>query len=442
VATTLTVLPARALPTGKDATNLLCVYVLVLCFMPAKLVLQGIPLDLGLTMLFGLTLGILWFCAHQVADLGMAKGFNVVRTGMFCYVLSQLATYGAATYNWLPYDELKATDRTLLTLMAAISVGLMVCDGVRSVAGVERILKAVVAGVSFVSLVGVLQSRLGFDLTTYLTLPGLRSVAQELTILERSIFLRPSGTAGHPIEYGVVCSFALPLALHFGFAARRLGDRSQWRWWLCFSLIAAGIMFSLSRSAILGAGLAGLVLFATWPWRRRFRMMLLGVVFLGAMRLLIPGLVGTLYALFSNFGQDNSVKGRLVDYGPAGQEISRYPLLGHGVGTFLPEKYGWLDNQYLMTLVNNGFLGLAALAAVLVTGVYAALRVRHLTKDPDLRNLAVTLVACLAVPTIAAATFDMLAYAMITGLTFLTIGAAGALLRHVTAEKVREVSPF
>jgi len=65
----------------------------------------------------------------------MAKGRNVARTALFLYAASQLATYGAATYAGLPFDELKATDRTIITLFSVIAVGLAVCDGVRASTG-------------------------------------------------------------------------------------------------------------------------------------------------------------------------------------------------------------------------------------------------------------------------------------------------------------------
>ncbi|KAA2261211.1 O-antigen ligase family protein [Solihabitans fulvus] len=396
--------------------------------LPAKLVLKGVPLDLSPTMLFGLALGVLWFCAQLVTTLGVAKGRSLARSAMFLYAATQLATYGSATTAGLPGDELKATDRTLITLFAAIAVGLVACDGVRGFARVDRLFRLMVVGAAFMATVGALQFLASFDLTVYLTLPGLRSVSDHGAVLDRSIFKRPAGTAGHPIEYGVVCAFALPLAMHYGFRARRLRERQLW-WWLAVVVLASGLMFSLSRSAILGIAVAGMVLFPFWSWQRRRRMVLIAVAFLGAMRLAIPGLVGTLYSLFANLNNDVSIQHRTKDYAPAAIEISRHLWLGRGVGTFLPEKYDWVDNQYLMTLIENGVLGVAAFALVLLSGAYAVLRVRALTDDPIVRDLCVSLLASLAVIMVASATFDLLAYSMVTGLAFLTVGACGALLR-------------
>lgn len=65
---------------------------------------------------------------------------------------------------------------------------------------------------------------------------------------------------------------------------------------------------------------------------------------------------------------------------------------------------------------------------------------RHLSTDPGARDLGLTLAACLVVPLIGAATFDLLSFATVTGLSFLLVGAAGSLLRDAveTARRNRE----
>ena len=114
-----------------DGTTLVCVYCGILFILPSHLIVAAIPLALAPSMLFGMVLGLLWFCAQMVNTVGMAKGRSLVRTSLFLFALSQLATYGFATYGWLPGDEMKATDRSVLTIMAVVVVGIMVCDSVR-----------------------------------------------------------------------------------------------------------------------------------------------------------------------------------------------------------------------------------------------------------------------------------------------------------------------
>ncbi len=413
-----------------DGVTLASCYALALTVLPAGLVLKGVPLALTPPMLIGYGMGVLWCCAQMVNTLGAAKGRNPVRTAMFLYAASHLATYGYVTYRYLPPDELNATDRTLLTLFAVIAVGICVCDGVRTFSRLDRLLEMLVVGCVLLALVGLLQFFAEFDLTRYLVLPGLQRVGELSYVLERSNFARPAGTASHPIEFGVVCATAIPLAMHFAFRAHDSGGR-QGRWWLCLAVLAVGSMVSLSRSAIVGLGVALLVLIPALPKRRRIRVLLAAGMFVCVMRLLVPGLIGTLISLFTGISDDPSTHSRQAAVARAGEEIAEHPLLGRGVGTYFPEKYGWLDNQYLGTIVQNGYIGLAALLALFLAGIYAAARARMASRDPVVRDLAQALLASIAIVATAAATFDLLGFATVTGLMFLLLGAAGALLRCV-----------
>jgi hypothetical protein len=432
--------PAGDLPAGQparrkqkaDGTTLICVYCAILFILPSHLVVAAIPLALAPSMLFGMGLGLLWFCAQMLNTVGMAKGRSFVRTSLFLFALSQLATYGYATYGYLPSDEMNATDRSVITIMAVVVVGIMACDSLRGLGRIDKTLRVIVYGCTFMAGIGLIQFFIGVDPTHYMVLPGLREVGDVETLLERSIFRRPSGTAGHPIEYGVVCAIAAPLAAHYAFRAKDTGRR-MWPWWLCLMTVGVGAMVSLSRSAILGLVAAALVLLPTWPGKRQVQAIAAVVGFTALMRLFVPGLIGTLFSLFNNLSGDPSIQHRTEDYARADVQIAVHPLLGRGFGTYLPDKYGPLDNQYLGTLVENGFIGLAGLVLILIAGAYAAVQIRRVAKDPVLRDLAQTLVASLAVIMMADATYDAFGFIMATGICFMLVGICGALWRSVKA---------
>jgi O-antigen ligase len=427
--------PPGSVSHRADGATMVCIYAIITLVVPARLVVSGISMSITPATLFGLLLGLTWFCAQMVTTLRAAKGRNIARTALFLFIVSQLATYGYATRNFLPVDELDSADRTIVTIMGVAVAGLAVVDGVRGLARVELVVKCILVATTVVAGIGILQFLLNIDLTEYLVVPGLHPVTSDGFILERAAFRRPAGTTGHPIEFGVVCAVAMPLAAHYAFTARDKGLPTR-RWWFCLALVSTGAMVSLSRSAMLGLALAALVLLIGWPGKRRIQAVIVGFAFLVVMRFLVPGLLGTLYGLFAEIGTDTSISGRTDDYAVAGVEIARHPLLGRGLGTYLPNKYGPLDNQYLGTLVQNGFIGLFVLIGVFVLGAYAALRARTMTRDPHIRDLGLTLVASLAVLALGAATFDLLAFSMATGLTFLLCGLSGALLRSVRAEQV------
>jgi O-antigen ligase len=428
----MTAATPSAQPQRADGTTLVCVFLLMLLLIPARLVISGISISITPATLFGIGLGLVWFCCQLVTTLGVAKGRNAARTALFLYAVSQLATYGYATRNYLPADEAAAADRTMVVIVAVICVGIAVCDGVRSLARLDVLLRLMAAGITVVAMIGVLQFAANLDLTRFLVLPGLHPATADGFVLTRSTFRRPAGTTGHPIEFGVVCAIGVPLVAHFAYRAKEAGDKSRY-WWLSLVVIACGAMTSLSRSAILGLALGGLILLIGWPASRRIHVLAAAPVFVVVMRLVVPGLIGTLFSLFDNISTDPSIKGRTNDYSSAGELIAAHPLLGRGNGTYMAEKYGPLDNAYLGTLVQNGYIGLIALIVLLLSGIYAAGMARKLSRDPVVRDLALTLIACLSIIALASVTFDLLWFTTGQGLTFVLVGAAGALLRAVRA---------
>jgi O-antigen ligase len=343
------------------------------------------------------------------------------------------ATYGVASYGYLPADELKLSDHALVLVLANVGIALAVCDGVRGVRRIDLLLKTLVVGGALIAVIGALQFLADLDLTKYLALPGLRFATEGGPVDMRDSLRRVAATTGHPIEFGVLCAMLLPLAAHYGFTAKERGQPAL-RWWLCTALIAMGLLFSVSRSAVLGVGVVGIILFCGWPMRRKVQALIVTALFLAAAKVAVPGLLNTLYELFANAGFDSSVQYRTHDYAVAAAEISRHLWLGRGIGTWYAPKYQVFDNQYILSTVESGIIGIAAYVALFVCGVYSAMRARHLSADPGTRDLGLTLAACLVVPLTGSATFDLLSFATVAGVAFLLIGASGALLRTARTE--------
>lgn len=418
-----------------DGATLIVWFVVVLMIVPARMVVAKMPFSLTPADLIALLAALLWLCAHFTVTLGMAKGPNPVRTALFVYSAAMLATYGYATYGYLPGDELNLADHSAVLVVGLVGVGLVVVDGVRGDQRLDLLLKTVVVTGAIVALIGIGQFLLDFDLTKYLDLPGLRYTSEEVSVTERVNLRRVGATTGHPIEFGVLCAMVLPVAVHYGFRARRRGEPA-WRWWLCAALIVSGLMFSVSRSAVLAVAVGGVVLFLGWPARRRVWALAVVAGYLVLIKLTVPGLLGTFYGLFANFSTDDSVRYRTHDYAAAADEISRHPWLGRGLGTWYAPKHQVFDNQYILSMVETGVLGVLVFAGIFLTGIYAALRTRRISADTDRRDLGLTLVACLMAPLVSSATFDLYSFHTVTGLSFVLVGAAGALLRTARAPTV------
>jgi O-antigen ligase len=422
------------LGTGRraDGATLVGFYLIALLVIPARLVL-AIPMTLPPALVVALGLGLLWLATQMVNTLGMGKGRNEVRFALTLYLSAHLLTYAIATRRYLPTDELTVADSSLIRILATVSVAIFLCDAISTRERLDRVLRVVLACTAVASFVGLVQFGLGVDLPSYINLPGLR--VQETTYAafeSRSIFRRPTGTTNHPIEFGLICAVAVPLGAHYVFKARDAGAPAG-RWWLCLALVGLGAMTALSRTAIIGLVVSGIVMVITLPKRRKISVLTVGGGFFLAASLVVPGLFGTLRGMFSNIEDDPSVKARTADYADVARVIDQHPVMGRGFGTYLPSKFAILDNQYLTTIIENGYVGLVVLVVMLLVAVYAAIRARSLTTDEDLRGIGGCLIAAILVCGIGGATFDLLAFGVATGMLFVMVGMSGALLRIARA---------
>ena len=157
-------------------------------------------------------------------------------------------------------------------------------------------------------------------------------------------------------------------------------------------------------------------------------------------------LLAGLLALASNLLVLGFIQWRTHDYATAHQLISQHLWLGRGIGTWYAPKHEVFDNQYLLTLVDSGVIGLAAFLGIVFSAMYAALRVgllsqrsrEQLATAATDRDLALSVGASVAVVLPTCATFDFGAFPMVSSLLFLLVGVAAALLRIVRAEVAGE----
>ena len=334
----------------------------------------------------------------------------------------------------------------MVTAFALIFVALAVCDGVRSRDRLYFLVRVVVVCGTAVAVIGILQFLFALRPDTS------HAAAGDALRLVRRVHREScrSDSRGrddaNPLEFGVFCAMVLPLAIHVAFRATQ-SHRRAGLWWTCAGLIGTGLMFSVSRSAILGVAAAVIVLFIGWPARRRLWMAVGGLGFLVVMQDRVsPGLLGTFLSLFQNAGQDSSVQWRTHDYATAQQLISQHIWLGRGIGTWYAPKHEVFDNQYLLTLVDSGVIGLVAFLGIVLSAMYAALRVGLLcyrspgrvATAPRDSDLALSVAASVAVVLPTWATFDFAAFPTVSALMFVLIGMAAALLRIVSAEVAGE----
>ena len=421
----------------QDAFALLMAPMLVLIFaLPARMVLAPLGAAGRPAILYATGLALVWLLAVPRAGKGISR--QPVRWLIGIYLAVQLVTYAAGFDRGLPALEARSADRWLLMSAAVAGLALFVADGVPDRVGLDRLLRRVLAGGAVMATIGSLQFLVGLDLTQYIQVPGLRANRDLIGIGERGDgFARIAGTASHYIEFGVVLAMLLPLAIHFAFFSANRAQRL--RRWSLVALLGSAVPFSVSRSGVLAAGVAFAVLFSVWPWRLRLNAIVVFSIAVLGYRLLQPGLLGTIRSLFTNAENDPSVQGRTDDYDIVFAYIGDRPWFGRGAGTFMPERYILLDNQFLNTWVSQGIVGLAAFLLLVLGGYYLARSARLRAAIDEDRHLGQALAASLMCGLVVSVTFDSLSFTTFTSLLFLLIGAAGALHRLVRLDGRRSL---
>ena len=419
-------LPATtALSTRRDAVTFLSIYVLLLFGLPSRYVFEPLGGAGTPAQVLGMA-AMLWWIAHWLdRPYTVAPTPEPIRRAMLVFIGAILASYVAATVRPIDPIELRAADRGLLMLVAWLGILLVAGEGIPSRARLDQLLRRLALGGGLIATLGIAQFETGLQLTNYLRLPGLTENGDLHNLVAREGFIRPSGTAVHPIEFGVVLTMILPIALHYALFDTR---HKALRRWYPVVAIAFAIAISVSRSAIIGTIVVLACLIPTWPAKVRRIAVAVCACFTAFVYVLVPGMLGTVTGLFLTIGNDTSARSRTDSYGLAAAFVSRAPLVGRGFSTFLPD-YRILDNQYLGLLIEAGIIGLLALLVLLITALSTAMKVRRRSRDPSTRHLAQALFASLAAGSVGLALFDAFSFPMVPGLLFLMLGIVASLGR-------------
>ena len=309
--------------------------------------------------------------------LAPAKGRQPVRAAAILLTCAVIGTYVSANRHIMPGLEKNGIDRGIILICGWLGVLIMASDGIPSMERLKKLLGRVVIGATAMATLGITQFFTGLDATQYIIIPGLKVQSLNTDLLSRNGLNRPSATAAHPLEFAAVLAMALPIAIN---RARFAPPGARLRRWIQVGLIGAALPMTVSRSAVLAVLAVAFVLLPTWPKIERriaYVVMALGVA---GLWMLVPGLAGTFRTLFATLTGDTSTTSRTSAFSTAMPYISQHPWFGHGFGTFFPATYFFTDDQYLLSLIEIGTVGLFALLALFVTGLVTAQRVRRATK--------------------------------------------------------------
>jgi len=220
---------------------------------------------------------------------------------------------------------------------------------------------------------------------------------------EMDVRTRVFSLTGSPNIFGSLIIMAAPLSAALLYYAKEVK-------WKIFFLCTTGIMclcdlFTFSRGSWVGL-IVAIVLFSLFVDKRLLGVM--GVAMAGIL-VAVPSIASRIAYLFtSDYSTASAAGGRSIRW-TTGMDLlmKNSPLFGYGLGRFggavamnnqvqTDIKYFYLDNYYLKTLVEGGYVGLAVfillLVILLVTGLRSCRRASagYITDrklDPLMRNV-------------------------------------------------------
>jgi O-antigen ligase len=342
------------------------------------------------------------------------------------YLVSLLIGYAVGIERGLPTIEANAANRWMIGSVAFAGVILLAADGLSTWDRIGLVARGFVWCSVFLAVLGLLQNFLPFDPLAYMQVPGLQSHGL-IELQPRGSGFRVPATTGHYLELSSTLAFAWPVALHFTFYSP--DRRARRRYGLATLLITAGIAATISRTGIVAIGIAALVLMPLWPARRRYNVLAAGLVAVLGLTAVRPGLVRTIYSLFADASSDPSITSRTSRYEMIGFYFAQRPWLGRGTGTWVPPAYHYLDNQWLLTALENGIVGVAALAILHIVAIaLAVIAFRRAGTVAD-RHFCLVLVAIQLIAMFVAYSFDSLAFSTYSTVLGLSIGLCGTVWR-------------
>lgn len=329
-----------------------------------------------------------------------------------------LASYCWAMVSAAPESQFVTASAALVRLASLFGV-VLTAARLKDMAQVRAVLVFFVITVGCVSVLGLLQILTRSPIIDLLTIPGT-SQDTDPAVFARRGFIRASGTAIHPLEYGVVICATLPLAV-FLF----LSESKPRRW--VFAAVAAlcflSAVLSVSRSALIGIVVAVGAALVALPKRGRLVAVAGLVALLSSAAVLNRGLVGTTVSLFSGVDSDPSALSRQGGLIFFTKVFAASPLLGKGFQTFSPSFYIF-DNAYVLMAVETGAVGALSLIALFAISSWRSLRLG--VRAGGRRSFGYALAIAIFIFALLFAFFDGLSFPQSAGCLFFLIGLASA----------------
>ena len=353
-----------------------------------------------------------------------------------------LCSYVADALRSSSHEEVMGADRGLIGLLAWVGLVVLTSGGIQDRARLDTLMRRLIVMATVVAALGYYDFFTSTNIADSINIPGLHASTTGISAMDRGSFTRPRSTTAQPLEFGGMLSILLPFAIQQAFDPIRAHLHLVRRWGPVV-IMAGALPLTVSRTSIIGIVLVLAVMVGRWRPQRRWTAIGVITASVGAFKMIIPGLIGTIINLFSSFlsNSDSSTQARTVKYSEILPYLTERPLFGRGFGTFTPDLYFFTDNQYMLSAAEMGACGLIALLTLYLTGIHQGGSIRRLARTESDRELGQAFFASALVALVISATFDALSFAMFAGMFFLTLGAGGRYLAFVRADAEAATAP-
>ena len=249
------------------------------------------------------------------------------------------------------------------------------------------------------------------------------------------------GPTGHGLAIASMLAMAFPFAIAYWFQAST--TREKVFYFFVTAILLAGALATIRKSAAIVPAAALLALLVLRP-RDMIRLAPAGVAILVMIQILAPGAGAQIKSQLTSFfenRQSASTQGRTSDYEAIRPDRLAHPVLGRGFGTYSPDEYRILDNQYLGLSITTGLVGVAAYLALVLSVIFTSVSTIR-SRDPIRGPPALAAAAGAAGFGMASALFDVLAFPQAPYIFFFLAGlavvASGRLPRAAAAAAERE----
>jgi O-antigen ligase len=359
------------------------------------------------------------------------------RIAALAFFLAIAGSYIALNGGWVGHVDaaaLDAADRWMILVAGSAGLILVAGESVRTMGDALQLLRWLLAGAFFCSVVGLIQFMAQINPMEWVQtlMVGFVDNGGDTPFQQRGNLMRVAGSTFHSIEFAVVSAMLLPLSIW----RAQYDPRGKRRFhWLQTAMLVFAVASTVSRSGTLGATVA-LAVYIPFlaPAVRRVVLMVLPVVVV-FLFLAVPGFLGTLTGALTADASDPSISTRTNNYPRVMRLIDDRPWFGLGAGNYRAENaLQILDNQYLNAAVSTGLIGVTFFFVYLCLPAASAIIAARAAKSTALRSLAGATAAGLAVAAVCSATFDSLSFPVFALLFPLLVGLAGGVWRMVQRE--------